>query len=380
MAVKWPQGFSGAGIACGIKDGEALDAGLLVADEPAKWAGVFTRNAAAAACVTANRARLGREMRALVVNSGNANACTGIAGEAAVTSTTAEAAALLGCTEQDVLVASTGVIGVQLPVEKLTRSLPSLKAGLTDDVEPFARSIMTTDTVMKVSEAYAGPAQIVGVAKGAAMLAPNMATMLAFITTDAALEPAAMQEILTGVVDRTFNRICVDACESTNDSVIVIASGREEVEPVKFESSLEQVCSDLAEQMIFDAEGGTKVVRLRIEGAADESGAVELGKAVASSVLWRSAVYGGDPNWGRILSALGVADRSLDLSSVTLAIGDEVLFAAGEPRGDMDAAAAVMKAHSYEVSCRVGGGPGKAELLTTDLSPEYVNLNAGGLS
>jgi glutamate N-acetyltransferase/amino-acid N-acetyltransferase len=189
-----------------------------------------------------------------------------------------------------------------------------------------------------------------------------------------------MQQVVASVVGRTFNRICVDACESTNDSVFVLASGREDVEPVKFESSLEEVCADLAEQMMFDAEGGTKVLRLRVTGAVDEEAAVDLGKAVASSVLWRSAVYGGDPNWGRILSALGVADRSLDLSSVRLAIGDEVLFADGNPCGDMAAAAAIMQARSYEVSCRVGDGPGAAEVLTTDLSPEYVTLNAGGLS
>jgi glutamate N-acetyltransferase/amino-acid N-acetyltransferase len=380
VAVNWPQGFRSAGTSCGIKGDGALDLGLLIADEPVEWAGVFTQNAAAAAPVVASRALSGKKVRGLVVNSGNANACTGSSGTQAVDETRSTLAEILGCGSDDVLIASTGPIGVKLPTEKITSALPALNGILTTRLESFAQAIMTTDTAMKTSASAAGAAEVVGVAKGAAMLAPNMATMLAFVTTDAAIGGEQLQQIVSRAVERTFNRISVDGCESTNDSVFVLASGLREVEPEKLESSLLEVCGDLAEQMVFDAEGGTKIVRIRIEGAEDENAAVRFGKAIADSVLWRSAVNGADPNWGRILSALGSVDRALDLTQVRVSIGPEVVFHLGEPTDDLAAAAAVMEARSYEVTCKVGAGEGEAEILTTDLSQEYVALNAGGLS
>lgn len=377
--MKWPAGFKSAAVGAGIKPDGVLDAALLVADHPVAWAGVFTQNAASAAPVRASRKLIGHPVRGIVVNSGNANACTGSQGEAATTATIQETARVLGCSQDEILIASTGPIGVQLPVQRLVDSLPALKETLRPELRPFASAILTTDTVIKTSSSVVGGCEVTGVAKGAAMLAPNMATMLAFIATDADVRAERLQEIVARVVGRTFNRICVDSCESTNDSVFVLTSGAVEVEEGTFESALVSVCADLAEQMVSDAEGGSHVVRIRVEGAASEDVAAGLGRAVASSALWRAAMYGADPNWGRVLAALGT-DRSIDVGAVQLAIGGETLFARGGPVGDMAVAAVAMKEPSYEVVCRVGSGPGEAQVLTTDLSPEYVTLNSGGLT
>jgi glutamate N-acetyltransferase/amino-acid N-acetyltransferase len=205
-----------------------------------------------------------------------------------------------------------------------------------------------------------------------------MATMLAFLVTDAALPPAELQAALQRAVARSFDRICIDACESTNDSVFLLSTGTVPTDGAAFGDSLEIGCRELAEQMARDAEGGTKLVRITVEGAAGEAAAASLGRAVAASALWRAAVHGGDPNWGRVLAALGAADRDLNLSVVELAIGDECVFAGGAPAGSLDAAAKEMAGDEILVSCVVGDGPGTAEILSSDLSPEYVTLNAYG--
>jgi glutamate N-acetyltransferase / amino-acid N-acetyltransferase len=380
MAVKWPEGFVSAGLACGIKGGQVLDLGLLAsATGPVQWAGTFTRNAAAAAPVLWSKARLGSPVRALVVNSGNANACTGAAGERAAEATAERAAEVLGCSSDEVLVASTGPIGIELPVDKLLAGLPVLSAELGADCDAFATSIMTTDTVPKLAHAQVGDAAIVGVAKGAAMLAPNMATMLAFVATDAQVDD--LQSFLSGAVRLSFDRISTDACESTNDSVFLLSSGAAgPVDPDDFSKALGEVCQSLAEQMVRDAEGGSKLVRVGVSGAASGEQAADLGRAVAASALWRAALHGSDPNWGRVVSALGSCDRSLDLSAVSVDIGDVRVFAAGEPTGELGAAAGEMNGDEVLVRCVVGTGPGEAEILTTDLSPDYVTLNATGTS
>lgn len=378
MAVTWPRGFASAGTSCGIKAEGALDLGLLVCDGPAKWAGTFTRNAAAAACVDWCRSRLGGTVRAVVVNSGNANACTGTAGEKAVREVAAATAASVGCTLDEVLVSSTGPIGVPLPYDRITTALPSLTVSASDDA--FSQAIMTTDTHPKVAHATSGDATVVGVAKGAAMLAPNMATMLAFIATDARVEERVLAEVVSDAVDVSFNRLCIDACESTNDSVFLLSSGLVDVETNAFAEAVATVCRDLALQMAHDAEGGTKVVTISVHGAADDASATDLGKAVATSVLWRAAVNGSDPNWGRVLSALGSIDRTLSLDEVELGIGDVVVFSKGEPLDAFTEAAAEMAGDEVRVSCRVGDGPGSSDVVTTDLSTEYVILNSVGTS
>ena len=376
MAMRLPNGFSSGGAACGIKADGSPDLGVIVADRPVEWAGTFTRNAAAAASVHWCRHLLGGRVRGVVCNSGNANACTGASGIKAVESVASEVATVLGCSRDEVLVASTGTIGIELPVELITSALPSVIASRGDSIEAFARAIMTTDTKMKLSRIEIDGASVVGVAKGAAMLAPNMATMLAFIVTDAAVED--LQSILTHSVAMSFDRISVDACESTNDSVFLLAGGTVPVDRQRFAQGVGSICKDLAEQMVRDAEGGSRFVRIQVSGASDDEAAAQLGRAVAASVLWRAAVNGGDPNWGRVLAALGAADRSLDVSSLSVAIGPEVLFDKGEPTGSLDAARKAMQADDITLSCVVGEGGGSAEILSSDLSTEYVALNAEG--
>ena len=377
--MRWPRGLTSAGAAAGIKRSGKLDLGLLVADAPVAWAGAFTRNAAAAACVGWCREALGRPVRAIVVNSGNANACTGPAGRAAVEKAATAAAEELGCEAGEVLVCSTGPIGIPLDPALVAAALPEAFRALRPQTDDFARSILTTDSHPKHASASAGGASFVGVAKGAAMVAPNMATMLAFIGTDASVSADELQSGLDWAVRRTFNRLCIDACESTNDSVVALASATgPSVEEGVLRTALGAVCSELALQIARDAEGGTKLVRVRVSGARDEDHAVALGRAVASSDLWRAAAHGADPNWGRVLSAVGAADRSFELGAGTLRIGDETLFAKGEPRGSLEVAAAAMRAPEFTVALTIGAGPAEAEVLTADLSEDYVKLNAEG--
>lgn len=212
------------------------------------------------------------------------------------------------------------------------------------------------------------------------MTAPDMATMLAFITTDLEVDAERCQAALGEAVEKTFNRISIDGCESTNDSVFLLASGTAGPAGAGFEPALQRVCASLAEQIVRDAEGGSRFVRVRVEGASSEEHAATLGRAVAASTLWRAAMNGGDPNWGRVLAALGAADRLLDPAGVELAIGSEVVFQNGEPAGSREVAAKVMAEPEYEVRCKVGRGAGVAEVLTADLSCEYVRLNAEGTS
>ncbi len=378
MALTLPPGFTSGGVPAGIKSDGDFDLGVLVADSPAPWAGTFTRNAAAAACVGWCRAALSADVRAIVVNSGNANACTGHEGERAVEATATAAAREIGCAPHEVLVASTGTIGVPLPVKRLTDALPTAIGGLGADAETFARSILTTDTDMKTSVAMAGEATVVGIAKGAAMLAPNMATMLAFITTDAGAPEEGLQPLLDEAVHLSFDRISIDACESTNDSVFLMSSGRVMVDRKVLAGAVRAICADLAEQMVRDAEGGSKLVRIQVTGGTDDDHAAVLGRAIAASSLWRAAVSGGDPNWGRVLAAMGAEDRSLNPAEVSLAIGPETLFDRGELAGSMDSARKAMSGDEFTLSCVVGTGPGAAEILSTDLSADYVKLNAGG--
>jgi glutamate N-acetyltransferase/amino-acid N-acetyltransferase len=376
MAMILPSGFSAGATACGIKVDGSPDLGVIVADRNVRWAGAFTRNAAASPSVHWCRGLLGGEVRAVICNSGNANACTGTAGVRAVETVASEVAAILGCHQEEILVASTGTIGIELPVGLITSALPSLLASVEGSVEAFGKAIMTTDTKMKVASAEIDGALIVGVAKGAAMLAPNMATMLAFIVTDA--DVAGLQATLTEAVNTSFDRISVDACESTNDSVFLLAGGTVPVSTGGFARAVGSVCKDLAEQMVRDAEGGSRFVRIQVSGAADDEAAADLGRAVAASALWRAAVNGGDPNWGRVLAALGAADRSLDVSALCVAIGPETLFDKGEPTGSLEAARKAMEADDITLMCVVGEGSGSAEILSSDLSTEYVSLNAEG--
>ena len=375
--MTWPGSISSAGVASGIKDAGALDVGVLVAPAPVSWAGTFTKNAAAAACVGWCRERLGSKVRAIVVNSGNANACTGPAGRQAVESVAEAAARELGCSPDEILIASTGPIGVELPTVLVTDALGSAVASLSPSTTTFARAIITTDTHTKAASAQAGPATVVGIAKGAAMVAPNMATMLAFLVTDAAVPESDLQPLLTTAVGQSFDRISVDACESTNDSVFLLAGGTVTCTSAQLAAAVRSVCADLAEQIVRDAEGASKFVRIQVTGARDELSAVAAGRAVAGSALWKAAMFGADPNWGRVLSSLG-RDRALDIEEVSIAIGSELVFDHGAPSGSVEAAGKAMEGDEFTVACVLGRGPGNAEVLTCDLTPDYVVLNAGG--
>ena len=378
MAVtRWVEGLTSAGVTAGIKPTGDLDLGLLVAERPLTWAGAFTRNAAAAECVNWNRAALGRRVRTLVVNSGNANACTGTAGRDTVEATAAAAAGQIRCGVDEVLVCSTGPIGMPLDARLIENALPAATSSLASEVDDFSRSLLTTDTFPKVSTASSGGASVTGVAKGAAMIAPNMATMLAFLGTDVDVPGDALQVAVDWAVDRSFNRLCLDGCESTNDSVVVLSTGAgPKLEQQELRALLLEVCSQLALKMARDAEGATKLVRIRVEGASTEAHAAELGRAVAHSDLWRAAAHGADPNWGRVLAAMGTVDRQLDVERTSVSIGDEVLFSKGEPSGLLAAAAAEMNGDEFTVSVVLDVGDAAAEILTADLSEEYVTLNA----
>jgi glutamate N-acetyltransferase/amino-acid N-acetyltransferase len=374
-----PHGVRAAGTACGIKSDGAPDLGLIAFDSPAQWAGVFTTNAAAAAPVRWCKQLLGAPVQALVVNSGNANACTGRDGERAVEAAARCAASALGCDPRAVLVASTGPIGVTLPLAPIAAGIPQLAARPGTDLTPFATAIMTTDTVAKLASASAGEAVLVGAAKGAAMLAPNMATMLAFVVTDAAIDSGVMQSALSEAVANSFNRISLDACESTNDSVFLFSTGRtKDVSAGVFGKALAEVCSELAEMIVRDAEGGSKLVRIKVRGASDDDAAAVLAKAVAASSLWRAAAGGGDPNWGRVVAAMGSTDVELDLKELSVGIGGVPLYLYGAPCGNEARAAVEMAGDEFIVECTVGRGPGCVEVLSADLTSAYVELNARG--
>jgi glutamate N-acetyltransferase/amino-acid N-acetyltransferase len=412
LGVTAAAGFGAAGVACGLKGAGGPDLAGVVGDPGTVAVGVFTTNQVVAAPVVWSRNRLASsaDARVVVLNSGNANACTGPAGEAAVLATAERAAAELGCRADQVLVCSTGVIGVPLDVGRLTEGVGKA-AGALDRSEgglAAAEAILTTDTVAKQAGArVVGGATVGGMAKGAAMLAPELslaganlqtsgglpqATMLAVLTTDAVVEPEALRAALAAGVATTFNRITVDGAQSTNDTVLLLASGASgaRVGPGDLGAAVEAVCRDLAGQMLADAEGGTKVVSVQVGGAGGVEEALAVARRVADSPLVKTAVYGGDPNWGRVLQAAGTAGVGFDPGSVRLevaggpgAAGIEspggplervLLIDRGRPTG-ADASTA-MAAREVEFRLHLGGTGPWAEIRTSDLTPEYVRLNS----
>ena len=375
-------GFEAAGTACGIKKTGAHDLSLLVADTVVPTVGVFTTSLAAAPPVELNRRRLisGRA-RAIIINSGIANAATGEPGMNDAIAVGSALAALLDCAEEEVLVCSTGVIGPRIPVDTIVSALTGLVDDLDTDpahAEEAARGIMTTDSVPKQAVAEGDGWVIGGMAKGAGMVRPDMATMLAFLTTDAVLDADRMRPMLAAAVAETFNCLNVDGCQSTNDSVILMASGASGVVPEDdmFAAALRGICADLAMQLAQDAEGASKVVTIEVTGAADAASARALGMQVADSALVRSAFHGADPNWGRVLGALGVAGVPLDQSQVAIEFAGVPVCknGVGVPV-DEDTVSQLMSG-DFELSISVGDGPGEASIVTTDLTPDYVRFNA----
>ena len=371
------QGFKTSAVAAGIKPGGALDLALIWSQTPAVAAAVFTQNAFMAAPLVVCKKHLqetGHRVRALLVNSGNANAATGDAGMQAAQQCAELLAREVGCEPKEILLASTGVIGRTLPVDRIRASIPSLVSGLLPtNIELLAQGIMTTDTVPKIASVEVSGAEIAGVAKGAGMIHPDMATMLSFVMTDAAVPHAELDKALRYAVHRSFNSITVDGDTSTNDMVVVLANGLSGVRPPvgEFQEKLLQVCTELATAIVRDGEGASKFVELTIEGAPSDDAARTIGRTIARSPLVKAAIYGADPNWGRIVGAIGNSGIPLDSDRVDIYIG-------GVPISDATLEGARQKLKGREVRIRVvlHSGLGSARVWTCDLTEQYIRINA----
>ncbi len=390
-----PLGFRAAAAAADIRgDGDTarLDVALIVSDVPCAAAGVFTRNLVKAAPVVISQLTLRRhgQIRAVAVNSGNANACTGPQGFREALRMATAAADACDADPSEVLVCSTGVIGRPMPAERLRAGLRSAAASLSAGGGDWAaQAIMTTDTVPKTAAATVRIGDRVctvgGMAKGAGMIHPDMATLLAFVTTDAAVERSALQGVLSDVCSRTFNCLSIDGDTSTNDTVLLLANGQaggvelsaESPELDVFRDAVEEVCTALVEQLAADAEGGTKAICVTVQGAADDDQARQAARTVVLSPLVKCAVHGADPNWGRIVAALGRSGASFSLDRTRVTIGGIEVFAGGQPLPvDLDAIRAAFTRPRIDITIELGGADGHARAWGCDLSAEYVRINA----
>jgi len=393
--VAFPRGFLAAGVAAGIKESGRPDVGLVTIAPPyranAAGAGVFTRNSFAAAPVLlCRRATNLNALTAVVMNSGNANACTGAPGLEVARSMQAACAEALGVPPNRVGVASTGIIGVPLDEARVTAGIRAAAAGLREDAgEEFAAAIMTTDRFAKRCalevQTRQGPVRLGGVAKGAGMIAPGLATMLCLVVTDAALEAPVARSLLAREVGRTMNRISVDGEMSTNDSVFFMASGASGLRlsadgAAQLGQALRYLLLRLALMMVADGEGATKVMRLRLQGAPSDEQARTAARAVANSPLVKTAMFGGDPNWGRILSAAGAALPDRSFPEVTLAVGGVQLVERGLPLAlepeEWARLREAMAGPEIPLEFDLGAGPGGDEVYFADLGHEYVTINA----
>jgi glutamate N-acetyltransferase / amino-acid N-acetyltransferase len=379
MTVTSPRGFRAAGVAAGIKESGSPDVAVVVNDGPsAAAAGVFTSNRVKAAPVLWSQQVLaGGSVRAVVLNSGGANACTGPAGFQDTHRTAEHLAALLRIGAGEVAVCSTGLIGERLPLEKLLTGVTAATAqAAADGGLAAADAIRTTDTVPKSTSQNGTGYQIGGMGKGAAMLAPALATMLVVLTTDADLPPADLDAALRESVRTTFDRLDTDGCMSTNDTVLLLASGAAGTRPDtgEFTALLTAACADLATQMQADAEGASKAIRIEIVGAATESDAVEVGRAIARCNLLKCAIGGEDPNWGRVLAAVGTTSATFEPDRLSVAINGVWVCksgASGEDRSSVD-----LRPREVTITVDLSAGPRAATIKTTDLTAEYVHENS----
>ncbi len=377
-----PRGFRAAAAACGLKGGGELDLCLLAAESRCAAAATFTTNAFKAAPLLVTAEHLARDghLQAVVVNAGNANAWTGEGGGRDAVEMAQLAARETGIHPPDVAVASTGVIGRRLDMGKVAAGIAEaagrLHAGGSSEA---AAAIMTTDTHPKIAVLDGDGFRVGAMAKGSGMIKPDMATMLAFITTDAEADPQRLSAALRRAVDRTFNRITVDGCTSTNDMALALAGGASGRRPGEgeLEEALLLVCSELARCIVADGEGATRFVTVRVRGAADEAEARRAADAVAESVLVKTALFGGDPNWGRILQALGQAVKGADPAAVRVDIGGMTVAEAGAPAAvDGKELAAAVAGREILLEASLGRGEGSAEVWTCDLGYGYVKINA----
>jgi glutamate N-acetyltransferase/amino-acid N-acetyltransferase len=383
-------GFQAAGVAAGIKKDGRKDLGLILADRPAAVAGVFTRNRVQAAPVRLDRERVGAgACRAVVVNSGNANCCTGEAGYRNALRMARAAAAGVNIPEHHVLVASTGVIGEPLPIERIEQTLPDLVRALSPEgVTDFAEAIMTTDRVPKgisrQGRIGGRTFTVTGVAKGAGMIRPDLATMLCFIMTDLEADPVVLREALAAGAQRSFNRITVDGDTSTNDTILLMAGGvsgaaiRTPAAQASFQTVLDDVMIALAKWVVKDAEGSNKLVEISVRGAGSDADARRVAETIAHSPLVKTALFGEDANWGRILAAAGRAGVPLDPGRVDIFIGPVQMVSGGTGCGKEaeTEATRVLKGEEFTIAIDLRLGTGAASMYTCDFSLDYVKINA----
>ena len=376
--MKLPQGFRSASIAAGLKSTGALDLTLIENQGPQfTAAAVFTTNKVVAAPVIWSRqVAKGEIVRAVVLNSGGANACTGPQGFSDTHKTAEHVGQLLNVSSGEVIVCSTGLIGELLPMSKIIAGLNSIASVMDNEgLQTSAQAIMTTDSVPKIATANINGAEFSGIAKGAGMLAPALATMLSVVMTDAVVSNKA-QEIFQRATDRTYNRIDSDGCTSTNDTVLFMASGASGVvvSDADLEALLMKVCGSLADQLIADAEGSTKTVAIKVLNASSEKDAVEVGRACARNNLLKAAIFGGDPNWGRVLAAVGTADASMDPLAINVKLNGVQVCTNSAPDADKSTVNFAARLVEIEIDLKVGSH--SATIMTNDLTHDYVHENS----
>lgn len=379
MSVTSAKGFVASGIAAGIKSSGKLDLALVVNQGPTQvGAAVTTSNRIKAAPVVwTDQVVKDGELHAVVLNSGGANACTGPEGFADTHQTAEKVAAVLGTGAGEVAVCSTGLIGVRLPMEALLAGIDVAASALSEDGgAQAAEAIMTTDTVAKVASTVAEGFTIGGMAKGAGMLAPGMATMLSVITTDAVIKDDLASQALREVVDTTFNRVDSDGCMSTNDTVILMASGASGIEPdyETFKAALTKVAADLSRQLVSDAEGASKEIEVKVVNGATEEEAEVAARAITRSNLFKCAMYGEDPNWGRIISAVGTTDATFEPDQISVIINGVQVCRNGSVGDDRDLVD--MKSREIQIEVNLNAGAAQATIWTNDLTKEYVHENS----
>jgi glutamate N-acetyltransferase/amino-acid N-acetyltransferase len=382
-----PEGFRFAAVSAGIRKGGSADLGLIVSERAASAAAVFTTNRVAAAPVLLSKRHLAASRglaRAIVVNAGNAN-CATPNGIRVAERTAAHAARLLGIARRQVLVASTGVIGIPLDEKAIPAALPAALARLAPGAfEDVARAIMTTDTRPKlafrrVAAGRGSFARVLGMAKGAGMIHPRLATMLAFVLTDAGVSAAALKRITSAAATRTFNRISVDGDTSTNDTVFVLANGLAgRVPEARLAAAIEEVMGDLAVAIAADGEGARKLIKIEVAGARNEAQAEQVARSIANSPLVKTAMAGGDPNWGRILSAAGVAGVALDPAQVSIVLNGTTVCRRGlaAPFDDSELGKQLAAAREIDILVSIGHGRRRVRFWTCDLTEDYIRINA----
>jgi len=378
--MNFPKGFTGSGVSAGLKKNGGKDLALIVNNGPQFFcAGVFTSNQVVAAPVIWTRNLVSKNaIRAVLINSGGANACTGRSGLLDAENSARSVSEHLDIAKEEIAICSTGMIGIRLPMDSILSGIATAASCLTSDsLKDCAEAIITTDSVHKVSETKIGSdIKVVGIAKGAGMLAPSLATMISVIMTDAEVKPKLANRIFEEVCEKTFNRIDSDGCTSTNDTVLFLASGASGIEATEEELrvALLTVATDLSRQLVNDAEGNTKVIEIKVINAKSERDAVEVGRSCARNNLLKCAIHGEDPNWGRVLAAIGTTNAVFDPENVDVSLNG--VMVCRESQADQDRSLVNLSDKEVQILIDLHVGKESASILTNDLSAEYVHENS----